>query len=179
MAAQPRGPGGDAIACGVHQRLAPRAQGGDKGGKGRIAQKTAVEHKAAGRVQPISAGKGQQGGVDHRQRMAFGGGLLWWSDKAALAPEGPEYAALARIAQDNDVFLSGNAYETDQAFAGLYFQASFVIDPSGQNVLRYRRLVSMFAPTPHDVWDRYLELYGLDGVFPVADTAIGRLRGGR
>jgi predicted amidohydrolase len=33
----------------------------------------------------------------------------------------------------------------------------------------------MFAPTPHDVWDRYLELYGLDGVFPVADTAIGRL----
>ena len=33
----------------------------------------------------------------------------------------------------------------------------------------------MFAPTPHDVWDRYLELYGLDGVFPVANTTLGRL----
>jgi predicted amidohydrolase len=33
----------------------------------------------------------------------------------------------------------------------------------------------MFAPTPHDVWDRYLDLYGLDGVFPVAKTSIGRL----
>ncbi len=33
----------------------------------------------------------------------------------------------------------------------------------------------MFAPTPHDVWDRYLDLYGLDGVFPVAVTSIGRL----
>jgi predicted amidohydrolase len=33
----------------------------------------------------------------------------------------------------------------------------------------------MFAPTPHDVWDRYLDLYGLEGVFPVADTSIGRL----
>ena len=33
----------------------------------------------------------------------------------------------------------------------------------------------MFAPTPHDVWDRYLDIYGLEGVFPVADTSIGRL----
>jgi len=105
----------------------------------------------------------------------IGESIAEWADKAALAPEGPEYAALARIAQDSGVFLSGNAYETDAAFPGLYFQASFVIDPAGQTVLRYRRLVSMFAPTPHDVWDRYLELYGLDGVFPVADTAIGRL----
>ena len=95
--------------------------------------------------------------------------------KAALAPDGAEYDALGRIAQDNATFLSGNAYETDKAFPGLYFQASFVIDPSGAIVLRYRRLVSMFAPTPHDVWDRYLDLYGLDGVFPVADTSIGRL----
>jgi predicted amidohydrolase len=101
--------------------------------------------------------------------------LPGWADKAALAPDGPEYEALARIAQDNAIFLSGNAYETDKAFPGLYFQASFVIDPSGTTVLRYRRLVSMFAPTPHDVWDRYLDLYGLDGVFPVASTSIGRL----
>jgi predicted amidohydrolase len=98
-----------------------------------------------------------------------------WADKAALAPDGPEYEALARIAVDNGVFLSGNAYETDPHFPGLYFQASFVLDPGGRTVLRYRRLVSMFAPTPHDVWDRYLEHYGLDGVFPVADTEIGRL----
>jgi len=98
-----------------------------------------------------------------------------WADKAALAPDGAEYDALASIASDNDVFLSGNAYETDAAFAGIYFQTSFVIDPAGQTVLRYRRLISMFAPTPHDVWDRYLERYGLEGVFPVARTAIGRL----
>ena len=105
----------------------------------------------------------------------LGESLPAWAAKAALAPEGPEYEALARIAQDNAVHLSGNAYETDGAFPGLYFQASFVIDPAGATVLRYRRLVSMFAPTPHDVWDRYLDLYGLEGVFPVASTAIGRL----
>jgi deaminated glutathione amidase len=105
----------------------------------------------------------------------LGESVAEWRDKAALEPEGPEYATLARIATDNAVFLAGNAYETDEAFPGLYFQASVVIAPDGRTVLRYRRLVSMFAPTPHDVWDRYLDRYGLEGVFPVAQTEIGRL----
>ncbi|RMB12232.1 nitrilase-related carbon-nitrogen hydrolase [Eilatimonas milleporae] len=98
-----------------------------------------------------------------------------WIAKAALDPDGPEYDALGKIAADNDLFLSGNVYETDAHFPGLYFQTSFVIDPAGSVILRYRRLNSMYAPTPHDVWDRYLDIYGLDGVFPVADTEIGRL----
>lgn len=98
-----------------------------------------------------------------------------WADKAALDDDGPEYEAFAQLAQRHGVHLAGNAYETDKNFPGLYFQASFVFDDSGRRVLRYRRLVSMFAPTPHDVWDRYLELYGLEAVFPVADTALGKL----
>ena len=98
-----------------------------------------------------------------------------WAQKAAIAPDGPEYAALAKVAEDNDVFLSGNVYETDANFPDIYFQTCFVIAPSGDTVLRYRRLISMFAPTPHDVWDKYLDLYGIDAVFPVADTEIGRL----
>jgi predicted amidohydrolase len=98
-----------------------------------------------------------------------------WADKAAIDVDGPEYEALGAIAARHDVFLAGNAYETDRHFPGIYFQASFCVAPSGAVVLRYRRLVSMFAPTPHDVWDRYLDIYGLDGVFPVAHTGIGRL----
>ncbi len=101
--------------------------------------------------------------------------LALWAERAAWAPEGPEYAALGEIARANAVFLSGNAYETDAHFPGLYFQTSFVIDDAGAVVLRYRRLVSMFAPTPHDVWDRYLQIYGLDAVLPVAHTVLGRL----
>lgn len=98
-----------------------------------------------------------------------------WAEKGALAPEGPEYEGLAAIAQKHGVFLAGNGYETDRFFPGLYFQACWVFDPSGNRVLTYRRLISIFAPTPHDVWDAYLDHYGLDGVFPVADTVIGRL----
>lgn len=98
-----------------------------------------------------------------------------FAHKAALEVDGPEYAALGRLAQDARLFLAGNAYETDRHFPDLYFQTSFVIAPNGDVVLRYRRLNSMFAPTPHDVWSKYLDIYGLDGVFPVARTEIGNL----
>ncbi len=98
-----------------------------------------------------------------------------FADKAALEMDGPEYAALGRIAQDQKLFLAGNAYEMDKHFPKLYFQTSFVIAPDGNVVLRYRRLNSMFAPTPHDVWSKYMDIYGLDGVFPVARTEIGNL----
>ncbi len=98
-----------------------------------------------------------------------------WTQRAAFAIDGAEYAQLGRIAQDNGVFLSGNAYEADPHFAPLYFQTSFVIDAQGAVVLRYRRLISLFAPSPVDVWDAYLDRYGIDAVFPVAHTALGRL----
>jgi len=98
-----------------------------------------------------------------------------WRDKAALAIDGPEYRALADIAAKSDVYLAGNAYEVDPYFPELYFQTCFIIAPSRETVLRYRRMISLSAPTPYDVWDRYLEIYGLDGVFPVANTPIGRL----
>lgn len=98
-----------------------------------------------------------------------------WADKAAIAVGGPEYDALSAVAQKYGIWLSGNAYESDDNFPGYYFQVCFIIGPTGDVLLRYRRLISMFAPTPHDVWDKYLDLYGIDGVFPVADTDIGRL----
>ena len=105
----------------------------------------------------------------------WGESISAWADKAALDPSGPEYTALGAIAQKHGVFLAGNGYELDRHFPGIYFQACWVFDPSGTRILTYRRLISIFAPTPHDVWDKYLDLYGLEGVFPVADTEIGRL----
>jgi len=105
----------------------------------------------------------------------MGEALAVWAEKACIEMHGAEYEALGKIAQKHKIFLAGNAYELDPNFPGLYFQTCFVIDPAGAIVLRYRRLNSLFAPTPGDVWDKYLECYGLEGVFPVAKTAIGNL----
>ena len=105
----------------------------------------------------------------------MGDSLAGWAEKACWEMNGAEYEALGKIAQKHQIFLAGNAYELDPNFPKLYFQTSFIIDPSGSVILRYRRLNSLFAPTPHDVWDKYLDCYGLEGVFPVAKTAIGNL----
>jgi predicted amidohydrolase len=98
-----------------------------------------------------------------------------WRDRACLEQNGPEYEALSKLAQSNRIFLGGNVYEIDPHFPELYFQTCFIIAPSGDVILRYRRLTSCFEPTPHDVWDKYLDIYGEEGVFPVARTEIGNL----
>lgn len=101
--------------------------------------------------------------------------IAGWAAKACIRRDGPEYARMGEICRRASIYLAGNAYELDPAFPELYFQTSFVLDDRGQVVLRYRRLNSMFAPTPHDVWRRYLDLYGYEAVFPVAPTPLGRL----
>lgn len=98
-----------------------------------------------------------------------------WKTKAAFDPHGPEYESLREIASEFGIYLASNQYETDPAFPALYFQASTIISPAGAIILRYRRLISMFAPSPFDVWDTYLDAYGEEAIFPVADTDIGRL----
>jgi predicted amidohydrolase len=103
------------------------------------------------------------------------GSFADWRARACLEPGGAEYIALGDIARHGGFYLAGNAYEADPAFPELYFQCSFVISPAGDVVLRYRRLVSLYSPSPYDVWQRYLEHYGAEAVYPVADTEIGRI----
>lgn len=98
-----------------------------------------------------------------------------WAEKAALAPDGAEYDRFAAVAQRHRIHLVVNAYETDPHYPGLYFQACVILGPTGDTVLRYRRLHSMFTPSPYDVWDSYLDHYGPDAVLPVARTDIGNL----
>jgi predicted amidohydrolase len=105
----------------------------------------------------------------------MGESIAQWRDLAAIDPDGAEYDALSALAQSQKCYLSGNAYETDPHFPDLYFQVCFIIGPNGNVLLRYRRLISLFAPTPVDVWDKYLDVYGLEAVFPVARTEIGGL----
>ena len=98
-----------------------------------------------------------------------------WLARGCVEVGGREYERIGGIAASNGVFLSGNLYEADARFPELYFQTSFIAGDNGDILLRYRRLISQFGPTPYDVLDRYLDAYGADSLFPVADTALGRL----
>ena len=98
-----------------------------------------------------------------------------WRDKACVEMDGETYAAIGKLASDTGMHIAGNLYERDPHFPELYFQASTIFAPSGDCILRYRRLISMYAPSPYDVMERYLEHYPLEEWFPVADTELGRL----
>lgn len=98
-----------------------------------------------------------------------------WREKAAIDMDGEVYAAIGQLASDSQMYIAGNLYERDPHFPDLYFQASTIFAPNGELILRYRRLISMYAPSPYDVWDKYLEYYGVDELFPVVDTSLGRL----
>ena len=105
----------------------------------------------------------------------MGESIAEWRDKACIAMDGPEYQRMGQIARERGVYLSGNVYELDPHFPDLYFQTSFIISDDGEVILRYRRLISMFAPTPHDVLAKYIKAYGEESLFPVVETPLGRL----
>ncbi len=105
----------------------------------------------------------------------FGENMQEWKEKACIAIDDDLFTQMQKFCVKEQVFLSGNFYELDAHFPDLYFQSSFIIDDEGKLILRYRRLNSMFAPTPHDVMDEYTKIYGDDSFFPVAETKLGNL----
>jgi predicted amidohydrolase len=121
------------------------------------------------------------------------GGLQGFSDEildldheefartCAIDIPGPETDELGRLARQWNAFIMAQAKARHPEFPGRFFNVGFVIDPEGSIVLRHHKVVPLLpvehSVTPHNVWDRWVELYGrnLDAFYPVADTAIGRL----
>ena len=98
-----------------------------------------------------------------------------WKDKACIPQDHELFDQIGDICKKHNIYFSGNYYEQDDNFPELFFQASFIINDAGKMILNYRRLNSMYSPTPHDVLDRYLEVYGKESLFPVVDTPLGKL----
>lgn len=96
--------------------------------------------------------------------------------QASIQIPGPETDALCRAAAANEVYVAGCAYERIEKFPGRFFNTAFVIDPSGEIILIYRKLYAMTSKTrPIDVYDEWVAEYGVESFFPVADTPIGRI----
>ncbi len=72
-------------------------------------------------------------------------------------------------------------FEYDPEWPLRYFNTAIIIAPSGEIVLRYRKLQCadlnglLNVTTPGNVYTRYVERYGYAALFPVVDTPIGRL----
>lgn len=100
--------------------------------------------------------------------------------KTAIDLPGKETEFLGNLAKELDAFIIAQAKVTHPEFPERFFNCAFVISPQGEIVHKHYKL-QVFArehsTVPHDVWDRWTELYGsgLDAFFPVTETEIGRI----
>jgi predicted amidohydrolase len=104
-----------------------------------------------------------------------------YARESAIDVPGPETDYLGQLARHWKIFIMGQAKARHPAFPDRFFNVGFAIDPNGEVILKHHKLATLYpvehSVTPHDVWDRWIELYGrnLNAFFPVADTEIGRL----
>jgi predicted amidohydrolase len=98
-----------------------------------------------------------------------------WIHIGARTLPGPISEALQQRAIQFGIYIGANQFEFDPEWPGRFFNCCFLIAPSGEIVLRYRRIYTAQWPSPHDFMDQYLEHYGLEGTFPVVETELGRL----
>src|SRR3954447_25101769 len=104
-----------------------------------------------------------------------------YARECAIDIPGPETERIGALARQWDVYVMAQAKARHPEFPGRFFNVGFVVSPAGEVILRHHKLVPLLpvehSVTPHNVWDRWIELYGasLDSFYPVVDTEIGKL----
>jgi beta-ureidopropionase len=104
-----------------------------------------------------------------------------YARECAIDIPGPETEAVGAIAREYNAFVMGQAKAHHPDWKDRFFNVGFVIDPKGEVILRHYKVSPLFpvehSICPHDIFDWWVEKYGLtlDTFWPVVDTEIGRL----
>jgi predicted amidohydrolase len=107
----------------------------------------------------------------------------YWRNILISIP-GEETERLGEKAREHGLFIVGAALEKDPLFPNLYFNTAFILNPEGKVIHKYRKLMpaihAEMAMSPHDVYDRYMEICGTgqsltETFFPVTETPIGKI----
>ena len=96
--------------------------------------------------------------------------------EAGLRLPGPETELLGAVARETGAYIAACGFEVIDDFPGRYWNSAFVVAPSGDLVLIYRKHYAMTSKTrPVDVHTAFVRRFGEDALFPVVDTPIGRI----
>ena len=114
-------------------------------------------------------------GADHLHRT-----IEQWTKVGVRIP-GPETDVLGKAAQQFKMYIAGGTMEYDSEWPNRWFNSAFIIGPSGDVILRYRKHNGADVQghttysTPSGCHADYVGKYGEDGLFPVVETPIGKL----
>jgi predicted amidohydrolase len=98
-----------------------------------------------------------------------------WIALACCPIPGAITEPLQNLARRRNLYIGAHQFESDPEWPGRYFNSALLIDPTGEVILRYRRVNTAAFPSPHDFMDAYLKRYSMAEIFPVVDTPLGRL----
>ncbi|MEZ5457739.1 MAG: nitrilase-related carbon-nitrogen hydrolase, partial [Steroidobacteraceae bacterium] len=101
--------------------------------------------------------------------------------RLSLTYPDPIFDRISQFAQRHKVYMAFQNFEVHPKLPGRVFNSAFLIDDSGNLLHTYRKNqcadVWGLLPdtTPGSVFAQYLDAFGTDALFPVADTPLGRL----
>lgn len=100
---------------------------------------------------------------------------------ASVEATGPEIAKLRQWARDNSIYAAAEFLELDPAFPQRAFNSAFLIDDRGEILLTHRKLqcVDVYGAlpdtTPGSIYDEYVARHGIEHLYRIADTPLGRI----
>lgn len=104
-----------------------------------------------------------------------------YARECAIDIPGKETEILGSLAREYDAFIIAQAKARHPDWKDRFFNVGIILDPAGEIILRHYKVSPLFpvehSVCPHDIFDWWVEKYGLtlDAFWPVADTEIGRL----
>ena len=75
-----------------------------------------------------------------------------WIDLACCTIPGPITEPFQEFAQQRGIYIAGHQFDCDPEWPGRYFNTCFLIGPSGDVILRYRRINTAAFPRPMISW---------------------------
>lgn len=96
-----------------------------------------------------------------------------WVAGSILMP-GPEMERIAAAARRAGAYAVIQAAERHPGFPGRYFLSAAILSPEGDVALVHRKNYAFSLRTsPVEVYDRFVEIFGVDGLLPVLHTPLG------
>jgi predicted amidohydrolase len=102
-------------------------------------------------------------------------------DKTLIRADGAEAERLADFAKKFNTYVCAAILEYDPDWPLRFFNTSLIFAPSGERVLRYRKIQCadvngiLNVCTPGNVYSEYVRRYGVEALVPTVETEIGVL----